>query len=100
MDALSIYWSSAVPGCKAPLPANLLIFFFAGFAWTLWTTRNKMAIEKHFPKAPTDVIYAALSLMQKWSIMLKEGERKRFMQVNDAIHELAKDLQDQCCDAY
>jgi hypothetical protein len=54
-------------------------FFFAGFAWTLWTTRDKMAIEKHFPKAPTDVIYDALSLMQKWSIMLKEGERKRFI---------------------
>lgn len=31
---------------KGPLPARLLIFLFAGFAWALWTTRNKMAIEK------------------------------------------------------
>ena len=44
-----------------------------------------MAIEKRFPKAPTDVIYVALSLMQKWSIMLKEGDRKRFTQVKDAF---------------
>jgi hypothetical protein len=77
---------------KGPLPANLLMFFFAGFAWTLWSTHNKMVIEKHFPKAPTDVIYVALSLMQKWSIMLKEGERKRFMQVKDAFMSWLKNF--------
>jgi hypothetical protein len=37
-----------------------------------------MAIEKCFPKALTDVIYIALSLMQKWSFILKEGDRKWF----------------------
>jgi hypothetical protein len=42
---------------KGHLPLRLIMFTFAGFAWALWTTRNKMAIEKMFPKAPTDVIY-------------------------------------------
>ena len=37
------------------------MFMFAGFSWAIWTTRNKMAIEKKFPKAPSDVIYCAIS---------------------------------------
>jgi hypothetical protein len=49
------------------------MFIFAGFGWALWTSRNKMAIEKSFPQMPTDVIYNAISLMQKWSILLKKG---------------------------
>lgn len=48
------------------LPIHLIMFIFAGFAWTLWTVRNKMAIDKRFPKAP-----------QKWGGLLKEGDRKR-----------------------
>ena len=40
---------------KGPLPSRLVMFVFAGFAWTLWVTRNKMAIEKVFPKVPSDV---------------------------------------------
>jgi hypothetical protein len=40
----------------------------------LWTSRNKMAITKKFPKTPTDVIYIALSLMQKWSANLKKDQ--------------------------
>lgn len=46
---------------------------------------KKMAIEKHLPKALTDVLYAALSFMQKWSVMLKEEDRERFGQVKDTF---------------
>ena len=60
-----------------PLPSKLVLFLFAGFAWTLWITRNKMAIENVFPKAPTDVIYTAVSLMQRWCVLLKEKDRER-----------------------
>ena len=70
---------------KGPLPACLLMFIFAGFASVLWTARNKMAIEKSFPKTPTDVIYLALSLMQKWSILLKEEDRRSVMQVKESL---------------
>jgi hypothetical protein len=51
-----------------------LFSFFAGFAWALWTVQNKMAIEKTFIKAPTDVVYVAISLLQRWSTLLKEKE--------------------------
>jgi hypothetical protein len=35
-----------------------------------------MAIEKKFPKAPSDVIYVAISFMQKWSHLLKEKDKE------------------------
>jgi hypothetical protein len=30
------------------------MFVFAGLAWALWNARNKMAMEKQFPRRPTD----------------------------------------------
>ncbi|KAG2534833.1 hypothetical protein PVAP13_9NG087473 [Panicum virgatum] len=62
---------------KGHLPSRLIIFVFAGLAWALWTTRNKMAIEKIIPKSPTDVMYVALSLLQKWSVRLKDEDQDR-----------------------
>jgi len=56
---------------KGLLPVKLLMFVFAGFSWAIWTTRNKMAIEKRSARAPTDVVYVALTLLQKWNILLK-----------------------------
>jgi len=70
---------------KGPLLNRLVIFLFAGFAWALWTTRNKMAIEKSFIKTPTDVIYVAVSLLQRWSVLLKEKDKERVSQALEAI---------------
>lgn len=72
---------------KGPLPIKLLLFCFAGFAWAIWTNRNKMAIEHKFPGAPTDVIFVALSFMQKWSLLLKEEDCQRVQQVKETILE-------------
>ena len=68
---------------KGPLPIRLIMFLFAGLSWILWITRNKMAIEKIFPKMPADVLYAALSLLQKWTTLLKKGDKSRIIQVSD-----------------
>ena len=35
-----------------------------------------MAIEKIFIKMPTDVIYVAMSFLQRWSIFLKEKDKE------------------------
>lgn len=61
---------------KGPISSSLLIFLFASFARALWTTRNKMAIEKKILKAPSGVLYVAISLMQKWSHLLKEKDKE------------------------
>lgn len=44
-----------------------------------------MAIEKILLRPPTDVVYTALSLMQKWGFSLNEKDKERFGQVKDAI---------------
>ena len=77
---------------RGPWPKRLMIFVFAGFAWTLWTCRNKMMIEKQFPKAPTDVIYTALSFMLKWSYLLKEGDRERITQMKEDVLKWLKEF--------
>jgi len=69
---------------KGAFPARLILFIFAGFTWALWITRNRMAIDKKFPKLPTDVIYTALSLLQNWSVKLKE-DQERILQVRDEM---------------
>lgn len=44
---------------------SLALFIFAGFMWALWKNRNKMAIEKKFPKAPSKAVLNDISFMQK-----------------------------------
>jgi hypothetical protein len=55
------------------------MFMFSGFAWALWTARNKIAIEKKVPKVPIDVIYNALSLIQRWSVLPREKDHVRIL---------------------
>jgi hypothetical protein len=69
------------------------MFIFSEFAWALWTTKNKVAIDKMFPKAPTDVIYVAISMMQIWSVKLKEKDQDRIMQTKDSITSWLKTFQ-------
>lgn len=75
---------------KGPLPKKLIMFLFVGFSWVLWNTRNKMAIEHKFPKAPTNVIYLALSYLQKWVVLLKEEDRGRMEVIKWEIMEWMK----------
>jgi hypothetical protein len=64
---------------KGPLPSRLVMFLFAGFVWTLWVTRNKMAIEKVFPKVPSNVcmllmfVCCFISVIQ---VVLAQGRRQ------------------------
>jgi len=66
------------------------MFVFAGFSWAIWTTGNKMAIEKRSPRAPTDVVYVALTLLQKWSILLKEVDGERILSVKEEVLQWMK----------
>ena len=88
LEDFSCFWLEG----KGPLPSHLLMFLFAGFAWALWTTRNKMAIEKIFPKAPSDVLYVAISLMQKWSHLLKEKDKECVDHILKSVLSWMKDF--------
>ena len=37
------------------------------------------------PNVPTDVMHIALSLLQKWSILIREADRERLGRVKEAI---------------
>jgi len=41
-----------------------------------------MAIEKNYPKAPANVLYDALSLLQRWSLLLKAVDKEKVDQAN------------------
>jgi hypothetical protein len=49
-------------------------------------------IEKYFPKAPTDVMYTAVSFMQKWSYLLKEEDLKHIIQMKEDILKWLKEF--------
>ncbi|GJM91173.1 hypothetical protein PR202_ga07522 [Eleusine coracana subsp. coracana] len=47
----------------------------ARIAWAIWKTRNKMTIEKKFPK-PKDALITGITLLQKWKVLLREKDEK------------------------
>lgn len=70
---------------KGPFPSRLTLLFYAGFAWSLWTTRNKMTIEKCLHKTPIDVLYIVISLMQRQSVLLKKKDQECVTQTLEAL---------------
>jgi hypothetical protein len=44
-----------------------------------------MSIERKFPKNPSDIMYIALTFMQKRSLLLKDEDRQRIVQVKEEI---------------
>jgi hypothetical protein len=44
-----------------------------------------MAIEHKYPKTPSDIIYVALSYLEKWRVLLKEDDRQQIAQVKDEM---------------
>lgn len=58
------------------------LFSFAALAWTLWKIRNKMVIEKTFPKQPIEVIVKFVTCLQRWRMLTKEADR---MKVEDFL---------------
>ena len=64
---------------------RLSLFLFAGIAWSIWRTRNKMTIEKTFPNNSIDVVYSAISFMQKWWRLLKPADQEKLTEAVDAM---------------
>lgn len=55
---------------------HVKLFMFVIVLWGLWTVRNKMCIEKRFPKSSHEVFDKILQLMQKWRVLLKEQDTR------------------------
>jgi hypothetical protein len=61
------------------------MFMFAGLAWGMWRSRNKMAIEKKVPSNPLGVIRYGINFVQKWSPKLKKPDQELLAKVLDRV---------------
>ena len=67
------------------MPKPLSMFLFAGIAWALWNTCNKMAIEGTFPNNGVQPLFVGLGFLQRWTPLLKAAD-------HDKIRELVEGL--------
>jgi hypothetical protein len=44
--------------------------------WGLWNIRKKIGIEKNFPKSSNEVFDKIFSFLQKWRLLLKDGDAR------------------------
>jgi hypothetical protein len=68
------------------------LFSFAIIWWSSWLARNKMRMENKFLKHPSDVLFSISSKMQRWGILLRPGDRKRFEEARKVMEDWVKDF--------
>lgn len=67
------------------MPKRSAMVLFAGLAWALWITRNKMAIEHQLPNHAIQVIHLCFAFMQKWRALLKATDQDKMKEVVDRL---------------
>ena len=63
------------------IPKRLGNVLLAGVTWALWTNRNKMAMERSFPKDPLQLVYSCVFFLQRWRSLLKPADRDGLMEI-------------------
>ena len=56
--------------------------------WAIWTTRNKITIEKKFPNHPADVIFKCHLFLQMWTPLGKERDAERMTEAMEHIKSI------------
>lgn len=64
---------------------GLKLFTFSVVVWVLWTTRNKMAIDKCFPESTNEVFFTISSCLQRWRALLQAADIGRLDEYEDRI---------------
>ena len=73
---------------------RLFWLIFAAMMWTLWTTRNKMVIERVFPRRASDSFFKFLAFLQHWHPLARPRDRDRLQLLLDALVSSARRLSD------
>ena len=73
---------------------RLFWLIFAAMMWTLWTTRNKMVIERVFPRRASDSFFKFLAFLQHWHPLARPRDRDRLQLYLDALLSSARRLSD------
>jgi hypothetical protein len=61
---------------------------FASIAWAIWNVRNRMCIQHAFPNNSFDVVYLALSFIQKWCILMRRSVKAMVESMVKKMQEL------------
>jgi hypothetical protein len=69
------FWDG-IKAVKDKLRVNLGLFLCASLCWGLWLVRNDLVFENKLVKSPLQVVYKAISLMQREGAAVK-GKRSR-----------------------
>ena len=67
------------------IPAHLKLFVIVGITWAIWRSRNKMAIEKLFPKNFLDVIRSGVAFVQKWRLLLGKSDQASIAKLGEKM---------------
>ena len=57
-------------------------------AWSLWLTRNKLAIEGIFPMHPANIIYKCNLFLQQWSPLARRKDADKLKQSQDRLRQV------------
>ena len=74
------------------MPKPLSMFLFAGMAWALWNTRNKMAIESIFPNNGLQPLFVGLGFLQRWTPLLKVADRDKIRELVEVLKAWATNV--------
>jgi hypothetical protein len=66
--------------------------YFAGLAWAIWTTRNKMCIQKKLPNKLLGIVYLVLSYIQKWRIIMRKLEKVKVEELMKTVLQFVKEF--------
>ena len=69
--------------CKIPKRFSFLIV--ASLTWTLWTTRNKMAIEHVLPTNATQTFHVFIGFMQRWIPLSRAADREKAREIVERL---------------
>jgi hypothetical protein len=71
---------------------RLFWFMFDVMSCTLWTTRNKMVIEKSFLPCVSDLVFKILAFLHLWYALCRQRGRDRVDSMLGALKEEARRL--------
>jgi hypothetical protein len=67
---------------------------FAAQSWALWLIRNKLSIEKSFPKQPVDCFFKTAMFLQLWRPLLKAKHVDKLDIMVGALRSLYRQTRD------
>lgn len=71
---------------------HIKLFTFVIIIWGLWNVRNKMAIEKRFPKSSKEVFGKIFQFVQRWHILLRKPDALKLSRAMEGVETWLMDF--------